>query len=113
MVKEGAEKDLAAAQPALEAAVAALNSITPKDIVGLKALKSPPDIIKRIFDTVLLLRYIAVPPLACAHHSLVLVSNSLLVSGQSATRSRVCKMLRYSSHYQRPCVRCYSEQAAQ
>ena len=41
-VKEGAEKDLAAAKPALDAAVAALNSITPKDIVGLKALKSPP-----------------------------------------------------------------------
>lgn len=57
-VKEEAEKDLAAAKPALDAAVAALNSITPKDIVGLKALKSPPDIIKRIFDTVLLLRYV-------------------------------------------------------
>lgn len=55
-VKESAEKDLEAAQPALDAAVAALNSITPKDIASLKALKNPPDIVKRIFDCVLLLR---------------------------------------------------------
>ena len=57
MVKEEAEKDLAAAKPALESALSALNSITPKDIVALKALKSPPDIVKRIFDSVLLFRY--------------------------------------------------------
>jgi hypothetical protein len=56
-VKDDAERDLAAAKPALEEALAALNSITPKDITSLKALKSPPDIIKRIFDCVLLLRY--------------------------------------------------------
>lgn len=37
-------------------AVSALNSITPKDIGALKALKNPPDIVKRIFDCVLLLR---------------------------------------------------------
>ena len=35
-VKEDAQKDLDAAKPALEAAVAALNSITPKDIASLK-----------------------------------------------------------------------------
>ena len=56
-VKEDAEKDLAAAKPALEAAVSALNSITAKDIGALKALKNPPDIVKRIFDCVLLLRH--------------------------------------------------------
>ncbi|KAK9841874.1 hypothetical protein WJX81_008571 [Elliptochloris bilobata] len=56
-VKDDAERDLAQAQPALDAALAALNSITPKDITGLKALKNPPDIVKRIFDCVLLLRY--------------------------------------------------------
>ena len=56
MVKDDAEQDLAAAQPALDAAVEALNSITPKDITSLKALKNPPDIVKRIFDCVLLLR---------------------------------------------------------
>lgn len=59
-VKEDAEKDLAAAKPALDAAVNALNSISPKDIQGLKALKNPPDVIKRIFDCVLLLRYMPV-----------------------------------------------------
>jgi Microtubule-binding stalk of dynein motor len=55
-VKNDAERDFAAAKPALDAALSALNSITPKDIVGLKALKNPPDVVKRIFDCVLLLR---------------------------------------------------------
>jgi dynein heavy chain len=55
-VKADAEKDLAAAQPALDAAVNALNSISSKDIGALKALKNPPDIVKRIFDAVLVLR---------------------------------------------------------
>jgi hypothetical protein len=48
------------AKPALDAALAALNSITQKDIVSLKALKNPPDVVKRIFDCVLLLRYMPV-----------------------------------------------------
>lgn len=56
-VKDDAEKDLGAAKPALDEALSALNSITPKDIVSLKALKSPPDVVKRIFDCVLMLRY--------------------------------------------------------
>ncbi|KIZ06069.1 Dynein gamma chain, flagellar outer arm [Monoraphidium neglectum] len=56
-VKDDAERDLAAAKPALDDALAALNSIRPSDITSLKALKSPPDIVKRIFDCVLLLRY--------------------------------------------------------
>ena len=56
VVKDGAARDLAAAKPALDAALAALSSITPKDIGALKALKNPPDVIKRIFDCVLLLR---------------------------------------------------------
>jgi dynein heavy chain len=56
-VKDDAEKDLSAAQPALDAALEALASINQKDIVSLKALKNPPDIVKRIFDCVLLLRY--------------------------------------------------------
>jgi len=55
-VKQSAETDLAAAKPALDAAVDALNSVTAKDIGALKALKNPPDVIKRIFDTVLVLR---------------------------------------------------------
>lgn len=62
-VKADAEKDLAQAQPALDAALKALNSIAPKDIVSLKALRSPPDVIKRIFDCVLLLRHYPVNPI--------------------------------------------------
>ena len=58
-VKDDAEQDLAAAKPALDAALSALNSITLKDIVALKALKNPPDIVKRIFDCVLLLRCVS------------------------------------------------------
>ena len=57
LVKDDAERDLSLAKPALDAALTALNSITPKDIVGLKALKNPPDVVKRIFDCVLILRY--------------------------------------------------------
>lgn len=60
-VKDDAERDLAAAKPALDAALAALNSISPKDITSLKALKNPPDVVKRIFDCVLLLRHWWVP----------------------------------------------------
>lgn len=63
-VKADAERDLEAAKPALEAALAALNSITQKDIVSLKALRSPPDIVKRIFDCVLLLRHLPVVKVA-------------------------------------------------
>lgn len=59
-VKADAERDLAAAKPALDAAVTALGSIKPGDIQALKALKNPPDVIKRIFDAVLMLRYLPV-----------------------------------------------------
>ena len=45
-VKADAERDLAEAKPALDAALAALNSISPKDISALKALKSPPDVVR-------------------------------------------------------------------
>lgn len=63
-MKADAQRDLAEAQPVLDAALAALNSITPKDIVSLKALKSPPDVVKRIFDCVLLLRHFPVNRIA-------------------------------------------------
>ena len=42
--KAEAEADLAKAQPALDAALAALDSIKPKDIQNLKAMKNPPDL---------------------------------------------------------------------
>mgnify|MGYP003961386239 CR=1 FL=1 len=55
-VKESAEQDLAKAQPALLEAEAALKSIKAADITQLKALKTPPQLIKTIFDGVLILR---------------------------------------------------------
>lgn len=57
-VKDDAERDLAAAKPALDSALAALDSIKDGDIKNLKALKKPPQIISRIFDCVLLLRHL-------------------------------------------------------
>nr|Q39575.1 RecName: Full=Dynein gamma chain, flagellar outer arm [Chlamydomonas reinhardtii]7KZM_C Chain C, Dynein gamma chain, flagellar outer arm [Chlamydomonas reinhardtii]7KZN_C Chain C, Dynein gamma chain, flagellar outer arm [Chlamydomonas reinhardtii]7KZO_C Chain C, Dynein gamma chain, flagellar outer arm [Chlamydomonas reinhardtii]8GLV_AD Chain AD, Dynein gamma chain, flagellar outer arm [Chlamydomonas reinhardtii]8GLV_AX Chain AX, Dynein gamma chain, flagellar outer arm [Chlamydomonas reinhar len=59
-VKDDAERDLAAAKPALDAALEALNSIKDGDIKNLKALKKPPQIITRIFDCVLVLRMLPV-----------------------------------------------------
>lgn len=54
--KEEAEADFAQAKPEKEKAEASLNSIYAKDIQNLKTLKSPPDVVKRIFDCVLILR---------------------------------------------------------
>ncbi|KAG8470448.1 hypothetical protein KFE25_008869 [Diacronema lutheri] len=53
--KADVERDLAAAQPALDEAENALKAINAKDIQLLKQLKSPPEIIRRIFDCVLIL----------------------------------------------------------
>ena len=49
------EEDLMAAKPALDEAEAALSAITQKDIIMLKSLKKPPEVIKRLFDGVLAL----------------------------------------------------------
>jgi dynein heavy chain len=54
--KDDTQKDLEAAQPALEAAIEALSSISTKDIQTLKKLGKPPELIKRIFDGVLILK---------------------------------------------------------
>eukprot|EP00762_Andalucia_godoyi_P000483 ANDGO_03248.mRNA.1 Dynein gamma chain len=54
--KAEAEHDLAAAKPALEQAENALKAITAKDIQNLRALRNPPQLVKVIFDGVLLLR---------------------------------------------------------
>lgn len=61
--RDETNRDLKAAKPALVAAEKALDAIRPDDIKGLKALKNPPNIIKRIFDAVLLLRREAIDPL--------------------------------------------------
>jgi hypothetical protein len=47
--------DLAKFEPVLERAIEALKSITPHDIHILKAMKTPPKLIKRAMDTVLIL----------------------------------------------------------
>lgn len=81
-MKQDAERELAEAKPALDAALSALNSITPKDINALKALKNPPDVIKRIFDCVLLLRW---GPLgADEHDSLARAGQAWLCGASSA-----------------------------
>jgi len=54
--KADVEEDLKLAKPALIEAEDALKAITAKDIQGLKALKSPPDVIKVVFDGVLILK---------------------------------------------------------
>ena len=58
--KRECEDDLSKAQPALDAAQTALSKINAKDIQGLRALKSPPRMVKVIFDGVLLLRQLPI-----------------------------------------------------
>ncbi len=60
--KDDTQKDLETAQPALDAAIEALSSITTKDIQTLKKLQKPPELIKRIFDGVLILKQRPVIP---------------------------------------------------
>ena len=54
-MKDSVEQDLLSAMPALGAAEHALNTISARDIGLLKQLKQPPDLVKRVFDVVLLL----------------------------------------------------------
>lgn len=54
--KEGAERDVAAAKPALMQAEEALKAITAKDIQNLRALRNPPQLVKIIFDGILILK---------------------------------------------------------
>eukprot|EP00937_MAST-01D_sp_MAST-1D-sp2_P000239 g239.t1 len=53
-VKAAAEEDLAKAQPYLDKAVAACQSVKPNDLGELKKLAKPTDIIKLVFDCVML-----------------------------------------------------------
>jgi len=61
--RDETNKDLVAARPALQAAEKALDAIKPDDVKSLKALKNPPNIIKRIFDAVIILRRDQIDPL--------------------------------------------------
>ena len=49
------EQDLAMAQPSLDASAEALSAISPKDLVMLKTMKHPPEVIQRLFDCALVL----------------------------------------------------------
>lgn len=55
MQKDVVERDLEAAKPMLADAENALKMITAKDIGLLKSFKQPPDLVKRVFDVVLIL----------------------------------------------------------
>eukprot|EP00736_Rhodelphis_marinus_P001164 Rmarinus@m.23243 len=56
-IQKEAEEELATAQPSVEAAVEALKQIHPADISMIKKLAQPPHLVKRILDTVLILRH--------------------------------------------------------
>jgi len=60
--QEAANKDLAAALPFLHKAEKAVDSISAKDITELKTMKKPLDIIKLVFDGVLLLNMYQILP---------------------------------------------------
>eukprot|EP00743_Colponemidia_sp_Colp-15_P005816 GILK01006251.1.p1 GENE.GILK01006251.1~~GILK01006251.1.p1 ORF type:complete len:1675 (+),score=351.95 GILK01006251.1:567-5027(+) len=62
--KREAEADLAAAEPALQEAIAALDKIKSSDIASLKKLAKPPNLIMRIMDSVLILRQFNVVPVS-------------------------------------------------
>ena len=53
--RDAAEADLAKARPFLDEANEAIDRISPSDLVELKSLHKPSDIIKLVFDCVLLL----------------------------------------------------------
>jgi dynein heavy chain len=55
-MKEDCEADLAEAMPALEAAMAALNTLTQKDISEVKAMKSPPQPVRLVMQAVCILK---------------------------------------------------------
>ncbi|XP_025109931.1 dynein heavy chain 3, axonemal-like isoform X5 [Pomacea canaliculata] len=51
-IKEECESDLAEAIPALEAALAALNTLKPSDISLVKSMKNPPSAVKLVMESV-------------------------------------------------------------
>jgi dynein heavy chain len=53
--RDSCQADLAKAQPFVEEAIAAINSIKPAHITEVKAMKRPSDIIRLVFDGVLIL----------------------------------------------------------
>jgi dynein heavy chain len=55
-IKDDCENDLAEATPALEAAVAALNTIKPTDITLVKSMKNPPQAVKFVLEAVCVMK---------------------------------------------------------
>ncbi|KAH0792655.1 Dynein heavy chain family protein [Histomonas meleagridis] len=61
-IQEEAQHELELAEPALQRATAALNSIYPNDITEIAGYASPPQLLKRIIDGVSILRYMKLDP---------------------------------------------------
>ncbi|GIY63283.1 dynein heavy chain 3, axonemal [Caerostris darwini] len=55
-IKDDCERDLAEAIPAMEAAVAALNTLKPSDITLVKAMKNPPPGVKLVMEAICIMR---------------------------------------------------------
>lgn len=55
-IKDDCESDLAEAIPALEAAIAALDTLKPSDITLVKAMKNPPSVVKLVMEAVCIMR---------------------------------------------------------
>jgi dynein heavy chain len=51
-IKDDCESDLSEAIPALEAAIKALNTLTPNDITLVKSMKNPPSGVKLVLEAV-------------------------------------------------------------
>jgi len=66
-IKDSAEKDLAEAIPALEAATQSLKSLNRNDIVEVKSMGSPPAGVKLVMETVCIM--MKVPPVKKADDS--------------------------------------------
>ena len=57
-IKDECESDLAEAIPALESAIAALNTLKPSDITLVKSMKNPPAVIKLVMEAVCIMKSI-------------------------------------------------------
>ncbi|XP_078610604.1 dynein axonemal heavy chain 3-like isoform X1 [Branchiostoma floridae x Branchiostoma japonicum] len=57
-IKDECEADLAVAMPALEAAIAALNTLKPADITVVKSMKNPPAQVKLVMEAICVMRAI-------------------------------------------------------
>ncbi|XP_055941760.1 dynein axonemal heavy chain 3-like [Argiope bruennichi] len=55
-IKDDCERDLAEAIPAMEAAVAALDTLKPADITVVKAMKNPPPGVKLVMEAICIMR---------------------------------------------------------